>query len=271
MPIDPISLVVVAGLFLFAGFTSGVAVGSESQAVYPESVPPAPPPPPKPLRTCFHECSEEWYQECSRFGVDIRNANLAVLGRSGAGKSSTINALLDLGDEDPMAAPVGVVETTLAHTQYVVRRVRDLEFGEASTLVIHDFPGCGTVYEPCVSYIERYGLDCFDTVLLVLDTRVDSDSVELARALNSAASRRVTVLRNKLLQDVRSQLARTPYEPKQAVQERIVNITLADMRKQFGEDALLFVADSHDRDSPDFQALVRSLKHSLHINRKVGI
>lgn len=270
--VEPISLMILAG---FAAFSGLVAMDkqhvvaeqrqmlAEQQKQLQQLEQRAKKP--RPLRSCFQDCAEDWQRECRSFGVDVRNANLAVLGRSGSGKSSAVNALLGITDKDPDAAPVGYLETTDAHQKYNWDRSLNFQSGENLSLVVHDFPGCGTTGVPCTSYIETYKLDCYDTILLVLDTRVDDDSLRLVKRLSEAFDRRVYVLRNKILQDVQQEQRRQGGDFV-SVFERVEQNIIRDLRVQFGKNAHVAASDTSD---PDLFAPFRAqIMHYFGTNRR---
>ncbi|KAG2032638.1 interferon-inducible GTPase-domain-containing protein, partial [Suillus americanus] len=67
--------------------------------------------------------------------------HIAVVGSSGGGKSSFINAVRGLSNNDPIAAPTGIVETTDAVTRYTDPR-------PDSQIFWYDVPGAGTQNVP---------------------------------------------------------------------------------------------------------------------------
>jgi len=84
--------------------------------------------------------------EASReMGMDtVTKYNFGVVGRSGTGKSSLINALLGIGDSDPAGVAVGEVETTQALKQY--------QHPNFTHIVFWDLPGAGTERNPHATY-----------------------------------------------------------------------------------------------------------------------
>ncbi|XP_052781101.1 interferon-inducible GTPase 1-like [Mya arenaria] len=91
--------------------------------------------------------------------------NIAVVGNSGAGKSSLINAILDLETDDDGMAKVGVVETTKTVTTY--------RNNNRPNLALHDFPGVGTPNYPQKGYFDKIGhkLSEYDFFLIVSSDR----------------------------------------------------------------------------------------------------
>ncbi|XP_015770548.1 PREDICTED: interferon-inducible GTPase 1-like, partial [Acropora digitifera] len=74
--------------------------------------------------------------------------NIAITGDVGAGKSSFINALIGLRDDDPQAAEVGVAETTLEPTPY--------GHPTSPNIVFWDLPGIGTPnYPDLETYVQK--------------------------------------------------------------------------------------------------------------------
>ncbi|KAG1851438.1 interferon-inducible GTPase-domain-containing protein, partial [Suillus subalutaceus] len=95
--------------------------------------------------------------------------HLAVVGSSGGGKSSFINAVRGLSNNDPIAAPVEVVETTDAVTRYTDPR-------PGSQIFWYDVPGAGTQNVPDWQYFNNLGLYIFDCIIVLIDNRfLDSD------------------------------------------------------------------------------------------------
>jgi GTPase SAR1 family protein len=89
--------------------------------------------------------------------------HIAVVGSAGAGKSSLINALLGLRNQDPGAAPVGIVETTSKVARYPHQKY--------PTIVLYDNPGAGTPDIPAWKYFLITGLYIFDCIIVVVNDR----------------------------------------------------------------------------------------------------
>ncbi|WAQ98677.1 IIGP1-like protein, partial [Mya arenaria] len=70
----------------------------------------------------------------------------AIIGESGSGKSSFINAMLELSGDDPTAAKVGCNEWTIG--------CKEFQHPEKKTLLFYDLPGFGTPNFPKESYLE---------------------------------------------------------------------------------------------------------------------
>lgn len=64
----------------------------------------------------------------------------AIIGNPGVGKSTFINEIRNLKDDDPLAAETGVVETTTQQQHY--------PHPQNPNLIFSDLPGCGTPNNP---------------------------------------------------------------------------------------------------------------------------
>ncbi len=96
---------------------------------------------------------------------DFKNAKVkcAIIGRSGTGKSSLINAIV--GEE---IAKVGEVETT-----------KDVMEIEHKGFLISDLPGCGTDNFQRDEYMEEFEIEDYDCVILVTSDRFYEDDLFL--------------------------------------------------------------------------------------------
>jgi GTPase Era involved in 16S rRNA processing len=77
----------------------------------------------------------------ARYGYSPDLIHIAVVGSAGAGKSSFINAVRGLSNNDPVAARTGIVETTNTVTRYSDPRPN-------SRITWYDVPGAGTPNVP---------------------------------------------------------------------------------------------------------------------------
>ncbi|XP_040597708.1 interferon-inducible GTPase 1-like isoform X2 [Mesocricetus auratus] len=107
--------------------------------------------------------------------IDNAPISIAVTGESGAGKSSLINALREVGHEDKSAAEVGVVETTMERTPYKHPKVK--------TLTLWDLPGIGTMNFPPKDYLEKVKFQEYDFFIIVSATRFTKLELDLAKAI----------------------------------------------------------------------------------------
>jgi len=116
-------------------------------------------------------------------GVQVR---IAVIGRSGVGKSSLINALY--GEK---VAQTGAIETTEEPEEHSV-----------GGLVLVDLPGCGTARFPVDTYVEKQNLAQYDAFVLVVAKRIYEDDLHLMSEIGTRLKKNVHVVRSMVDQDV---------------------------------------------------------------------
>ncbi|XP_045068569.1 interferon-inducible GTPase 5-like [Coregonus clupeaformis] len=101
--------------------------------------------------------------------------NIAITGESGSGKSTFINVLRGLGDEEEFSAPTGVVETTLKATHY--------QHPKHQNVKLWDLPGIGTTNFKPETYLQQVGFDCYDFFIIVSSDRFRVNDVNLAKMI----------------------------------------------------------------------------------------
>lgn len=117
--------------------------------------------------------------------LSTRRINFAVAGSGGVGKSTMINTLRGLKARDPLAAEVGVKETTMEPSEY---RFPGLgmpweSLTNLDKVSLWDLPGVGTQNFPSNNYIREMGLRYFDGVLIVTAERFTQNDIMLMRDL----------------------------------------------------------------------------------------
>ncbi|KAJ4223454.1 hypothetical protein NW759_006089 [Fusarium solani] len=108
-------------------------------------------------------------------GLDPDRTYVAVCGPSGSGKSSLINALRGLLNNDPDAARVGTTEATIDKQEYQPAACFD-------RLSLVDFPGAGTQRVPSEGYFTTNKLYCYDTILIICGERFGEIEISLVKA-----------------------------------------------------------------------------------------
>jgi GTP-binding protein EngB required for normal cell division len=105
-------------------------------------------------------------EKCKADLENFKNAKVkcGIIGRSGTGKSSLINAIV--GEQ---VSAVGEIETTMAISEPI----------EHKGLLFYDLPGSSTVNFPMDTYIETMGIKNFDCVILVTADRFFEDDLYL--------------------------------------------------------------------------------------------
>ncbi|XP_060570853.1 T-cell-specific guanine nucleotide triphosphate-binding protein 2-like [Ruditapes philippinarum] len=100
---------------------------------------------------------------------------IAIIGNSGTGKSSLINAIRGLKPEDNGAAPVGVVETIMEKQEYVLPSNENIS--------LWDLPGVGTQNFNKRDYLNAVNLKEFDAFMIVSTSRFSENDVWLANEI----------------------------------------------------------------------------------------
>lgn len=122
--------------------------------------------------------------------------HIAIAGISGSGKSSLINALRGLRNNDQLAAATGVVETTSSITRYP-------DPNPECALVWYDVPGAGTLKITEWQYFNAQGLYVFDCIIVVFDNRFTATDIAI---LKSCARFNIPayIVRSKSNQNIRN-------------------------------------------------------------------
>uniref|UniRef100_A0A8C3T5R3 IRG-type G domain-containing protein n=1 Tax=Chelydra serpentina TaxID=8475 RepID=A0A8C3T5R3_CHESE len=107
--------------------------------------------------------------------------DIAITGESGSGKSSFVNAIRGLGDEDEGAAKTGVVETTKDPKAY--------PHPVLPNVTIWDLPGIGTPSFKPGSYLKQVKFNNYDFFIIIASERFTSHHTTLAREIHKMGKR----------------------------------------------------------------------------------
>jgi len=177
--------------------------------------------------------------------------NVAVVGNSGVGKSSFINAIRRLTTDDEGAAAVGVKETTFA--------IQNNSHQNNPLLKFWDLPGVGVHHFPRKSYMSDIDVDRFDfTVLITADRFTENDawlSSELRRR-----KKKCFIVRTKIGVDIRNNRKAHPRSHNEEdVVRAIRESTEQNLRECGCADVPVFLIDSYELQKFDFDRLERRL------------
>jgi len=120
---------------------------------------------------------------------------LGVTGSSGAGKSSFINAMRGVRGNAQGAARVGVVESTVACTEY--------SYPNNGMLKLWDLPGVGTRKFPKNTYLNEVEVNSYDCFVIMTSNRFTENDAWLAQEIGKLG-KHFYVVRTKIHQDVKN-------------------------------------------------------------------
>lgn len=158
--------------------------------------------------------------------------HIAVIGQSGSGKSSFINAVRGLTPEDDGAARTGETEETRAPHPY--------PHPNNKLVVFWDLPGVGTPTFPREGYLKKICFDRYDFYIIITCTRFQNDDLWLAEQVKEA-NKKFCFIRAKVDQDIQS--AKEDY-PKTFNEDRTL--------KKIKENCVKNLTDAKFHDPPIF-------------------
>ncbi|XP_004468646.1 T-cell-specific guanine nucleotide triphosphate-binding protein 2-like [Dasypus novemcinctus] len=181
--------------------------------------------------------------------------HFAVIGESGSGKSSFINALRGVGHEGDNVAPVGVRATTKERTPY--------QHPKIPKMIIWDLPGMGTPAFQNQNYVKEMKFDEYDCFIIISCTRVKETDAYLAKQIHKM-KKNFYFVRTKVDNDVHEQQRNKPNNfNKDSVLKMIRDDCLNHLTDTKVTDPRVFLVSSFDVSDYDFPNLVHILSEEL--------
>ena len=190
------------------------------------------------VRTLLERKRDQWKQ------IPL---NVAVIGNSGVGKSSFINAIRRLTADDEGAAKVGVKETTVDIESYPHPNNPLLKFW--------DLPGVGTDRFPRQTYLSDIEVDRFDFFLLITADRFTENDTWLGKEFRRR-NKKYFFVRTKVGADISNNKKAHPKTHNEGdVMRDILESTEEHLKENECEDVPVFLIDSYKLTKFDFEQL----------------
>ncbi|XP_031221610.1 interferon-inducible GTPase 1-like [Mastomys coucha] len=192
--------------------------------------------------------------------IDSTPLNVAITGETGSGKSTFINALRGIGDEERGAAKTGVVETTMERYPY--------KHPNMPNVVIWDLPGLGSTKFPPKTYLEKMKFHEYDFFIIVSSTRFKQNDIDLAKAVGMM-KKEFYFVRTKVDSDLRNE---EESKPQTFVREKVLLGIRLDCVKNFQESDIaeppIFLISSRNFGDYDFPILMDKMISDLPVYKR---
>ncbi|XP_042295246.1 interferon-inducible GTPase 5-like [Sceloporus undulatus] len=181
--------------------------------------------------------------------------DIAVTGESGSGKSSFVNAIRGLGDEDEGSAPIGVVETTKVSTPY--------PHPKHPHVILWDLPGIGTPNFQSDTYLEQVNFSRYDFFILIASERFKATHAQLACEIQRQG-KRFYFVRSKVDADLEASKKRRPKGYDEEVVLRQIRENCQECLVKEGVKApQVFLLSNWELSKYDFMLLEKTLEKEL--------
>ncbi|XP_074548529.1 interferon-inducible GTPase 5-like [Halichoeres trimaculatus] len=184
--------------------------------------------------------------------------NIAITGETGSGKSTFVNAIRGVGDDDEEAAPTGVVETTMEATPYLHPNFTNVK--------LWDLPGVGTMNFTAAKYLKEVGLEKFDFFIIVSADRFRENDVKLAKEIQKMKKEFYFVC-SKIDVDIENEKRKREFNEEKTLKQIRDNCTQG-LQDQGFESPQVFLVSSRELHLYDFPLLVETLERELPDHKK---
>ncbi|KAL8220099.1 UNVERIFIED_CONTAM: hypothetical protein K2H54_038561 [Gekko kuhli] len=185
----------------------------------------------------------------------LKNAklNIAITGVSAAGKSSLVNALRGLKNDEEGAAEIGVMQTSMETKAY--------PHPKFPNVTLWDLPGVGTREFEAQEYLQKVHSTKYDFFIIVASVRFTENEILLAREINKM-NKKFYYVRTKLDVDMESERRRQNFSEEKTLEK--IRKYCCDNLVEAGEShPKVFLVSSHDWSRYDFQSLLEAMGSEL--------
>ncbi|XDV19373.1 hypothetical protein PO909_024857 [Leuciscus waleckii] len=177
--------------------------------------------------------------------------NIAVTGKTGSGKSSFVNALREIPENDERAAPTGVTETTMEATMY--------EHPTMPNVKIWDLPGIGSPNFKADKYLKDVKFKDYDFFFILTSERFTQNDIMLAKEIRKQR-KNFYFVRSKIDNDIRAEERKKGFDEQKVLSE--IRKDCQKNLKDVGEPKV-FLISSYDLEKYDFEILQNTLEEEL--------
>lgn len=182
--------------------------------------------------------------------------NIGVTGNTGAGKSTFVNAIRGLSNDDEGAAETGVTETT--------RKPQPFPHPTMPNVIIWDLPGIGTPNFKAKTYLNDVNFERYDFFIILTSERFKENDINLAKAIKKKKLL-FYFIRSKIDNDINAECRRKDFN-----EERLLARIRDDCKqnlKTVGQPQV-FLISSFRFDEYDFNRLIDTLERELPDTKK---
>ncbi len=185
--------------------------------------------------------------------------NIAVTGKTGSGKSSFINAIRGLNDEDDGAAPTGVTETTMELTVY--------EHPSVPNVKIWDLPGIGSPNFKASKYLKDVKFHTYDFFIILNSERFMENDVMLAKEIKKQ-KKNFYFVRSKIDNDISAEQRKKGFD-----EQNVLNKIRKDCQKNLKElgDPKVFLISPFELEKYDFEKFQNTLEEELPVHKRSAL
>ncbi|KAK7124548.1 hypothetical protein R3I94_018802 [Phoxinus phoxinus] len=184
---------------------------------------------------------------------DLVELNIGVTGESGSGKSTFVNALRGLGDEEEGSAETGPVETTIESKDYLHPKYKNVK--------VWDLPGIGTPNFKADEYLKLVQLERYDFFIIITSDRFRKCHTQLAKEIKRMG-KKFYFVRSKIDSCINAEKRKKNFDQKKTL-DTIRGDYENDLRKIGIEDPVVFLISGWEIGKYDFNLLQERMEKEL--------
>ncbi|XP_067401791.1 interferon-inducible GTPase 5-like [Emydura macquarii macquarii] len=183
--------------------------------------------------------------------------SIAIAGESGSGKSSFINAIRGLGDEDKDAAETGVMEVTKEPVQYCHLMYPMVFFS--------DLPGIDTPDFQPNAYLKQVKFRHYDVFIIIASERFRANHIKLAQELQRMG-KKFYFVRSKVDLDLYNEKHKKSFN-EERILEKIRNNCVSNLSREGMSSPQVFLVSSREFQKYDSPKLQKTLLKELYSHK----